>query len=177
VVATLAIISQSDRTCTITQLIATGFEYTNALVSAPSDSFPGILNQLTGAPPRTTGVLYNNPYGRSFFAPSKDPTVPDIIVTPQLGIIYTASAAGVAGHGGLNQCRRQACCVLRKQPVAQVLKKTKFSNKVNTKQVATTVLAALGRLGRVPMRRVQKSSVDSTPDSPHSPLSLGTLSY
>jgi len=57
---------------TIAKLLATGFEYTNAFTSAPSDSFPGTMNQFTGASPRTTGVWYDDTYDRSFFAPKSD---------------------------------------------------------------------------------------------------------
>ncbi|KAK0513337.1 hypothetical protein JMJ35_004323 [Cladonia borealis] len=40
----------------IAALLATGYEYANAFTSAPSDSFPGTMNQYTGASPRTTGT-------------------------------------------------------------------------------------------------------------------------
>ncbi|MCJ1270324.1 hypothetical protein MMC22_010220 [Lobaria immixta] len=52
---------------TIANLLGTGFEYTNAYTSGPSDSFPGTLNQFTGASPRTTGIWYDDTYDRSFF--------------------------------------------------------------------------------------------------------------
>ena len=53
----------------IAALLATGYEYTNAFTSAPSDSFPGVLNQYTGASPRTTGVWYDDIWDRSFYPP------------------------------------------------------------------------------------------------------------
>ncbi len=34
--------------------------------------------------------------------PTKDPAVPDIIVRPDLGVIYTTSSAKIAEHGGLS---------------------------------------------------------------------------
>ena len=43
----------------IAKLLATGYEYTDAFTSAPSDSFPGTMNFVTGASPRTTGVWYD----------------------------------------------------------------------------------------------------------------------
>lgn len=55
---------------TIAKLLQTGYEYTSAYTSAPSDSFPGTLNQFTGASPKTTGVWYDDAYDREFFAPS-----------------------------------------------------------------------------------------------------------
>lgn len=53
----------------IATLLATGYEYTNAFTSAPSDSFPGTLNQLTGASPRTTGVWYDDIWDRGVYPP------------------------------------------------------------------------------------------------------------
>ena len=54
---------------TIAELLENGYEYQNAYTSAPSDSFPGTLNQFTGASPRTTGVWYDDAYDRSLYAP------------------------------------------------------------------------------------------------------------
>jgi len=54
---------------TIAQLLETGYEYTNAFTSAPSDSFPGSMFQFTGASPKTTGVWYDDAYDRTFYAP------------------------------------------------------------------------------------------------------------
>ncbi|HEY9642173.1 MAG TPA: alkaline phosphatase family protein [Coleofasciculaceae cyanobacterium] len=51
------------------QLAQTGVSYTNAYTSSPSDSFPGILNYLTGAGPKTTGVYYDDSYDRQLIAP------------------------------------------------------------------------------------------------------------
>ena len=46
-----------------------GVTYTNAFSSAPSDSFPGELNYITGANPGTTGVLYDKSYTRALYEP------------------------------------------------------------------------------------------------------------
>lgn len=54
---------------TIAQLLETGYEYTNAFTSGPSDSFPGTLNQFTGASPRTTGIWYDDIWDRSYYPP------------------------------------------------------------------------------------------------------------
>jgi hypothetical protein len=47
-----------------------GTTYTNASTTKPSDSFPGLLAQLTGGTPKTTGVFYDDSYDRRFFAPA-----------------------------------------------------------------------------------------------------------
>lgn len=54
---------------TMAQLLETGYEYTNAFTSAPSDSFPGTLAQFTGASPKTTGMWYDDAYDRTFYPP------------------------------------------------------------------------------------------------------------
>ena len=46
-----------------------GITYTNAFSAAPSDSFPGELNYITGANPGTTGVFYDKSYSRTLYAP------------------------------------------------------------------------------------------------------------
>jgi hypothetical protein len=44
-----------------------GSTYTNASTTKPSDSFPGLLAQLTGGTSKSTGVFYDDSYDRSFF--------------------------------------------------------------------------------------------------------------
>ncbi|WP_369244618.1 alkaline phosphatase family protein [Streptomyces sp. R41] len=43
-------------------LTAGGVEYTHARTTVPSDSFPGMVGQLTGGNPSTTGVYYDDTY-------------------------------------------------------------------------------------------------------------------
>ena len=75
-----------------------------------------------------------------FGDPTKDPAVPDIIVQPELGIIYTTSHSKIAEHGGLSDDDRHVACFVSNPG----LKKTKFSDKTSTRQVAPTILQALG---------------------------------
>jgi len=53
-------------------LAAHGVIYQNALSSAPSDSFPGLLALVTGGTPKSTGVFYDNSYDRTLFAPGSN---------------------------------------------------------------------------------------------------------
>ena len=53
----------------ILALQASGVTYTNASTSIPSDSFPGLMNLITGASPRTTGIYYDVSYSRSLYPP------------------------------------------------------------------------------------------------------------
>lgn len=72
--------------------------------------------------------------------PTKDPAVPDFIVRPELGIIYTTSTAKIAEHGGLSDDDRKVACFVSNPG----LTKTVYPHQVSTKQVAPTILKALG---------------------------------
>jgi predicted AlkP superfamily pyrophosphatase or phosphodiesterase len=52
----------------IAQLAKQGVEFNNALTPFPSDSFPGMVGQVTGGNPKTTGVYYDDEYSRSLVA-------------------------------------------------------------------------------------------------------------
>ena len=51
-------------------LATTGINYVAANTSKPSDSFPGLMNIVTGATPRTMGVYYDVAYDRSLDGPA-----------------------------------------------------------------------------------------------------------
>jgi hypothetical protein len=51
-------------------LSTTGVNYTAANTSKPSDSFPGLMNIVSGATPRTMGVYYDVAYDRSLDGPA-----------------------------------------------------------------------------------------------------------
>ncbi len=46
-----------------------GTTFMNAFTSAPSDSFPGMIAQVTGATPKSSGVYYDDSYDRLLYAP------------------------------------------------------------------------------------------------------------
>ena len=54
------------------KLLKTGIFYPSALTTAPSDSFPGLVAQVTGGTPASTGIYYDDSYDRSYFAPGSD---------------------------------------------------------------------------------------------------------
>lgn len=51
-----------------------GMRYPNAYTTAPSDSFPGMLAQVTGGTPRSTGVFYDDSFDRTYFTPGSNCT-------------------------------------------------------------------------------------------------------
>ena len=50
-------------------LVAGGVDYARASTPKPSDSFPGLVGQITGGNPRTTGIYYDDSYNRALLAP------------------------------------------------------------------------------------------------------------
>ncbi len=55
----------------LASLSSTGVHYLQALTSKPSDSFPGLVAQITGATPRSAGVFYDVSYDRALSPPAK----------------------------------------------------------------------------------------------------------
>ncbi len=87
----------------IKRLQGEGITYSNAFTSAPSDSFPGELNYITGANPGTTGVFYDKSYSRTLYAPGT--TAAQIAagtVQPGTGVEFAenADASWNNGKGG-----------------------------------------------------------------------------
>jgi len=51
-------------------LATRGSTYQNALTTAPSDSFPGTIAQMSGGTSKSTGVFYDDSYERTHFLPN-----------------------------------------------------------------------------------------------------------
>jgi hypothetical protein len=67
----------AKRTCpNLAKLTEHGIIYTNASATKPSDSFPGLLAQVTGGTSKSTGVFYDDSYDRTLFAPAGNPPAP-----------------------------------------------------------------------------------------------------
>src|SRR6478672_11096498 len=49
----------------LARLVHSGTSYTHASTPVPSDSFPGMVGQVTGGNPRTTGIYYDDTWNRS----------------------------------------------------------------------------------------------------------------
>ncbi len=50
---------------TLAALVRGGTHYTHAMTPIPSDSFPGLIAQVTGGNPKTTGVYYDDSFNRA----------------------------------------------------------------------------------------------------------------
>jgi hypothetical protein len=61
---------QTHPTSNFAKLVNHGIVYPNAFTTAPSDSYPGMIAQVTGATPKTGGLFYDDSYDRTEY-PSK----------------------------------------------------------------------------------------------------------
>jgi hypothetical protein len=60
-----------NNTCpNIAALTKAGVTYTGAATTKPSDSFPGMIAQVSGATPKSAGVFYDDSYDRTLYAPN-----------------------------------------------------------------------------------------------------------
>jgi hypothetical protein len=70
-------------------LVSRGTEYTHAQTTFPSDSFPGMVAQLTGGGPGTTGVFYDDTYNHQLLAPG---TIDCTTAVPGTEVSWTEAA-------------------------------------------------------------------------------------
>jgi hypothetical protein len=52
---------------TLAQLVAQGVDYSNASTPFPSDLFPGVVGQVTGGNPSSTGIYYDDTWNHAVF--------------------------------------------------------------------------------------------------------------
>ena len=103
-----------------------------------------------------------NPPG---LGPNLDPRTPDIIVTPNIGVIYTGHQAKVAEHGGFANDDTDVIMLLSNPSFKP---KTVFTP-VQTTQVAPTILKALG----LDPNALQAVQIEGTPVLPGIQFSSG----
>ncbi len=73
----------------LARLVRGGTEYTHAQTTFPSDSFPGMVAQLTGAAPGESGVYYDDTFNHGLLAPgTKDCST----ATPGTEVAWTEAA-------------------------------------------------------------------------------------
>lgn len=66
-------------------LVQHGADFTNASTTVPSDSFPGMVAQVTGGNPSTTGVYYDDSYNHALLPAG---TTSRTGVTPGVEVTY-----------------------------------------------------------------------------------------
>jgi len=62
-------------TSDLSKLINRGNSFTRAQTPVPSDSFPGMVGQVTGGNPKTTGIYYDDSYNHALL-PAAPATAP-----------------------------------------------------------------------------------------------------
>jgi hypothetical protein len=119
----------------VSLLWLTNPSFTNAAVSLLEENKTAIkLGQLYYGP--TLALNYNTPG----LGPNLDPRTPDIIVTPNVGVTYTGSAAKLAEHGGFAHDDTNVMLLVSNPSFHP---NTVFAE-VGTLQIAPTILTALG---------------------------------
>jgi hypothetical protein len=118
-----------------------------SLVWLTSTSYTNQAVSLLEADPKKFGAgqIFYGPsvalnYNTPGLPPLGDPRTPDIIVTPNIGVIYTGSAAKQEEHGGFAHDDTNVMLLLSNP---EFKSKTVYSE-VGTLQVAPTILKALG---------------------------------
>jgi hypothetical protein len=92
-------VCKAQGTCpNLISLTEHGFVYTNASTTKPSDSFPGLLAQLTGGTPKSTGVFYDDSYDRQLYSPgcASGPGA-EVTLAENVDVSLNSIDGGVAG--------------------------------------------------------------------------------
>ena len=119
----------------VSLLWLTSPRYTDAAVALLESNLKTIgAGQIFYGP--SVALNYNTPG----LPPNGDPRTPDIIVTPNVGVIYTGSAAKQEEHGGFAHDDTNVMLLVSHPSLGS---KTVF-NSVATTQIAPTILTALG---------------------------------
>ncbi len=123
---------------------------------------PLAVSILEGASPAVANIAG---IGEIFWGPSMglmynlgDPRTPDIIVTPNIGVVYSGSAKKLAEHGGFAHDDTNVIALLSNPSFA----KRTVTSPVETAQVAPTILEALG-LDPNSLEAVQKEHTQVLP--------------
>jgi len=101
-------------------------------------------------------------YGAPGLPPSGDPRTPDIIVAPNVGVVYTGSKKKDAEHGGFAHDDTNVIVLVSNSS----LKRSSLTTPVVTAQIAPTILKALG-LSPSSLQAVQKEGTQILPGLPY----------
>jgi hypothetical protein len=97
-------------------------------------------NNVAGIGEIFSGRLLTTYFNSPGIPPDGDPRTPDIIVTPNIGVIYSGSTGKLAEHGGFSRDDTNVMLLVSHPSFAR---KT-VTSPVETMQVAPTILKALG---------------------------------
>jgi hypothetical protein len=100
------------------------------------------------------GLMYNLPG----LPPNGDPRTPDIVITPNIGVVYTGSGKKLAEHGGFAHDDTNVMMLLSNPSLTPLA----VTSPVQTSQIAPTILEALG-LDPQDLQSVQKEHTQGLP--------------
>jgi hypothetical protein len=106
-------------------------------------------------------IFAGNSLKLSFSDPAFDSRTPDIIVTPNVGVVYTGGTSKVSEHGGFANDDRNVLLIVSNSSYTPSV----YTGVVETRQVAPTVLEALG-LDPSSLQAVQKEGTEVLPGLP-----------
>ena len=96
-----------------------------------------------------------------FNDPLSDPRTPDIILAPNVGVVYTGGTKKVAEHGGFANDDRNVLLIVSNPKY----KPSQFNGQVETRQIAPTIVKALG-LDPNQLKAVQIEHTETLPGLP-----------
>jgi hypothetical protein len=114
--------------------LASSSQTANAVSIIQQNAAQAGLGEMFYGPSITT--IFNAPG----LPPNGDPRTPDILITPNYGVVYTGSSAKLAEHGGFSHDDTNVLMVLSNPSFTP----STVNTPVETMQVAPTVLRALG---------------------------------
>jgi arylsulfatase A-like enzyme len=109
--------------------------------SSDTDAAVKILEENGSATGIALGQIFYGPsVSLNYNDPTEDPRTPDIIVTPNAGVVYTGSTAKLSEHGGFGHDDTNVILLLSNPS----FRAKTVRAEVGTAQVAPTILKALG---------------------------------
>jgi len=106
-------------------------------------------------------IFGGNALQLSFSDPALDSRTPDLIVAPNVGVVYTGGTKKVSEHGGFAIDDRNVLLIVSNSSFSPKL----FTGAVETRQVAPTILQALGYYPSA-LLAVQKEGTEVLPGLP-----------
>lgn len=103
-------------------------------------------------------VFAGNSLKLSFSDPATDSRTPDIIVAPNVGVVYTGGTKKVSEHGGFANDDRNVLLIVSNPGIPAAT----YTGTVETRQVAPTILQALG-ISPGALWAVQKEGTEALP--------------
>lgn len=132
--------------------LASSTQTTNAVSTLEANATQAGFGQVFYGPSITT--MFNAPG----LPPNGDPRTPDIIVTPNYGVVYTGSSAKLSEHGGFSHDDTNVIMLLSNSS----FQASTVNTPVETMQVAPTILKALG----LDPTQLQSVQIEGTPVLP-----------